>query len=308
MLTNVQRHLAQHAQAAWSSFQLLLNKPMATLMTVLVLAITLVLPALFWVMADNLQGLSEHWQRGERISLYLKSSLSFKEEADFLLQIRGTDGVAAAHLKTPEEGLAFLQQQEGMQDIMRYLPENPLPAMVDVLPSVDLIASNKLGQLYEKLKAYPQVDQAKLDLQWVERLRAVLGFVTSFSQALMALLALAVVLIIGNTLRLAIHNRYEEIQVLKLIGAKNSFIVRPFLYSGIWYGFLAALFAVLLVNLFLMSLSFAVSQLATVYQMHYALLGLTLRQMLLLLGFAVSLGWLGACLSVKKQLAAIEPC
>jgi cell division transport system permease protein len=93
-----------------------------------------------------------------------------------------------------------------------------------------------------------------------------------------------------------------------LIGAKNAFIVRPFLYSGIWYGFLGALFAVLFVNLFLMSLSFAVSQLATVYQMHYALLGLTLRQMLFLLGFAVSLGWLGACLSVKKQLAAIEPC
>ena len=165
----------------------------------------------------------------------------------------------------------------------------------------------KLEQLYLQLKSYPQVDQAKLDIQWINRLQAILGFIDSLAHGLMILLALAVILIIGNTLRLAIHNRHEEIQVLKLVGAKDSFIIRPFLYSGVWYGLAGAIFAVLLVNIFMLSLTLVVNQLAAAYEMHYSLVGLSLRQILLLVLSATILGWLGACLSVKKQLANIEP-
>ena len=112
--------------------------------------------------------------------------------------------------------------------------------------------------------------------------------------------------IIGTTLRLAIHNRQEEIQILKLIGATDPYILRPFLYSGIWYGLGGAVLAIFLVNIFILSLGIAVNQLAIVYQMHYPLTGLSIRQILLLLLFASILGWLGALLSAKRQLASIE--
>ena len=144
-------------------------------------------------------------------------------------------------------------------------------------------------------------------MQWVERLQAILRLTGKLADGLMILFALAVVLIIGNTLRLAVHNRYEEIQVLKLIGAKNAFILRPFLYSGVWYGLLGAIFAILLVNIFMSSLTLVVNQLAATYQMHYSLLGLSIEQVALLGLVAIILGWLGACVSVKRQLAAIEP-
>ncbi len=307
MLKRVRAQLAYHVQAALASVNSLCRKPLATMMTVLVIAITLALPALFWVMTDNMEHLTINWQRGGHISLYLKSPLSSADELALLLRVRGTAGVEHATLKSPEEGLLELQQQEGMQDIMRFLPENPLPAVIEVIPSFDSNASDKLQQLYMQLKSLPQVDQAKLDMQWVNRLHAILGFTAKLTDGLMILLAFAVVLVIGNTLRLALHNRHEEIQVLKLVGAKDSFIVRPFLYSGIWYGLAGAIFAVLLVNIFMLSLTLVTNQLAAVYQMHYSLVGLSARQIVLLVLSAIFLGWLGACVSVKRQLAAIEP-
>jgi cell division transport system permease protein len=221
--------------------------------------------------------------------------------------VHGIEGVGQASLKSAADGLAELTQQEGMHDIMRYLPENPLPSVIEVVPSLVTDSPAKLDLLARHLEALPQVTQAKLDMAWINRLHVILGFAANVAKALMSLLALAVVLIIGNTLRLAIHNRQEEIQILKLIGATDPFILRPFLYSGVWYGMAGAIFAVFLVNIFILSLGVAVNQLAVAYQMHYPLTGLSIRQILLLILFAIILGWLGARLSVKRQLASIEP-
>ena len=307
MLTRLRLQIAFHWQAVLASFNSLFRNPLATLMTVLVIAITLALPALFWVMTDNMKNLTVNWQRGGHISLYLKSPLPSDEALALLLRVRGIAGVLHATLKSPAEGLLELQQQEGMQDVMRYLPENPLPAVIEVTPSIHANTPEKMQQLYLQLKSLPQVEQAKLDMQWINRLHAILDFMATIAHGLMLLLALAVVLIIGNTLRLAIQNRHEEIQVLKLIGAKDAFIIRPFLYSGIWYGLVGAIFAVLLVNIFMLSLTLVANQLAAVYQMHYSLVGLSTRQVLLLVLSAIILGWLGARMSVKRQLAVIEP-
>lgn len=307
MLKRSQSLLAYHLQAATHSLNLLCRKPLATMMTVIVIAITLALPALFWVFTDNLSQLTIGWQQGGQISLYLKPGLTDAEQMVLLQKIRGTEGVGQASLKSAADGLSELTQQEGMQDIMRYLPENPLPSVIEVVPSLVTDSPAKLDLLTRHLEVLPQVAQAKLDMAWINRLHVILGFAANVAKALMSLLALAVVLIIGNTLRLAIHNRQEEIQILKLIGATDPFILRPFLYSGVWYGMAGAVLAVFLVNIFILSLGVAVNQLAVAYQMHYPLTGLSIRQILLLVLFAIILGWLGARLSVKRQLASIEP-
>ncbi len=307
MLKKAQSLLAYHLQAATSSLNGLCRKPVATMMTVIVIAITLALPTLFWVFTYNMGQLTTGWQQGGQISLYLKPGLTEVEQKVFLQKVRDTDGVGQASLKTAAEGLSELTQQEGMHDIMSYLPENPLPAVIEVAPAVAIDSPAKLDLLTRHLEVLPQVTQAKLDMEWISRLHLILGFAANLAKALMSLLALAVVLIIGNTLRLAIHNRHEEIQILKLIGATDPYILRPFLYTGVWYGMAGAILSVLLVNIFILSLGVAVNQLAVAYQMHYPLSVLSIRHILLLILFAIILGWLGARLSVKRQLALIEP-
>ncbi|RAP35636.1 cell division protein FtsX [Legionella quinlivanii] len=307
MLNNLKQAGAYHLQAATNSFNHLCRKPLATMMTVIVIAIALTLPTLFWVFSDNLNQLTIDWQQGGHISLYLKSNVSSDEETALLQEVRAVGGVGQASLKTANEGMQELQQQEGMHDIMKYLPENPLPAVIDVIPAVSVNNPLQVRQLFERLQSMPQVEQAKLDMEWITRLHAILGFAGKIAHALMALLASAVVLIVGNTLRLAIHHRHEEIQVLKLIGATESFILRPFLYSGIWYGLLGAIFAVLFVNIFMLSIAVAVQELASVYHMNYPLQGLSVKQAYSIVLAAILLGWLGARLSVRRQLASIGP-
>lgn len=307
MLKNLHSIASYHALAATNSFNALCRRPLATMMTIIVIAIALALPALFWIFTDNVSQLTANWQRGGHISLYLKSSLSPKATETVLVQVQAEKGVAQAILKTAADGLNELQKQEGMQDIMRYLPENPLPAVIEVIPELAMNTPLQINQLFERLKNFPQVEQAKLDMQWINRLNAVLGFASKSAHALMILLASAVALIVGNTLRLAIHNRHEEIQVLKLIGAADAYIMRPFLYSGIWYGLIGAVFAVLFVNIFMLSIAVATQELAATYHMQYPLTGLSVKQAYTMVLVAIVLGWIGAILSVKRQLASIEP-
>lgn len=307
MLAGLQAQFACHLQAAINSFNFLCKRPLAALTTAIVIAVALALPALFWVFTDNLSHLTIDWQRGGHISLYLKSSLPVHEEAPLIKQVESMEGVGDVMFKSNKEGLLELQQQEGMEDIMRYLPENPLPAVLDVVPSSAIDTPVKLKELFDRLHALPQIEQAKLDMEWIGRLHAVLSFVAKIAHGLMILLGFAVILIVGNTLRLTIYNRHEEIQLLKLIGASDAFIIRPFLYSGIWYGLVGAIVAVLLVNVFMFSVSIALQELASVYQMHYALAGLSVQQAYTIVLLSVALGWIGARVSVKRQLASIEP-
>lgn len=307
MLKQLQTLAACHMQAATHSFNTLYQRPLATLMTIMVIAVTLTLPALFWIFTDNLGQLTTNWQRGGHISLYLKSSVTSAEEIALVNTIRSTDGVGLVLLKTRADNLLELRQQEGMHDIMRYLPDNPLPAVVDVQPIDTLNSPSKIQVLYQRLHKLPEVDEAKLDMEWITRLHAIASFVTKIAHVLMGLLALAVVLIVANTLRLAIYHRHEEIQVLKLIGATDSFILRPFLYLGLWYGMAGAIVAIIFVNIFMMSISSAVQELSHVYHIDYLLPSLTVKQAYLIVFSAILLGWLGARLSVKKQLTSIEP-
>lgn len=307
MLKRVRTIFAYHVQAAVYSLNSLCRQPIATMMTAIVIAITLALPTLFWVFSDNLAKLTASWQRGGHISLYLNPGLSEKEQQIVLQKARETEGVAQVNLKSSEDGLSELKQEEGMQDIMRYLPENPIPAVIDVVPALVIDSPAKLDLLSRQLQTIAHVENAKVDMEWVSRLHALLEFAAKFAHALLALLATAIIVIVGTTLRLAIHSRQEEIQVLKLIGAQDPFILRPFLYSGVWYGIIGAIVAIFLVNIFIYSLGTVLNQLVVVYQMHYPLTGLSMHQILLLVMFAIILGWMGARLSVKRQLASIEP-
>lgn len=307
MLTTIRKAMGFHWQAAMSSLVYLCRQPIATGMTVMVIAITLTLPALLWVLTDNLAMLTKDWKRGGHISLYLEMNTSTDASSQLLANIRKTPGVGEAILKTPGDALLELQHQEGMQELINNLPENPLPSVIDVTPALTIVTPQQLEVVYSQLKSLPGIEDAKLDMQWVSRLYALLDLAEHVTRGLMVLLAAAVVFIIGNTLRLVIYKRHEEIQVLKLIGASNPYIVRPFLYSGLWYGLGSAIIAVLLVYLFMLSLGVVLNQLVAAYHMNLPLLGLSMHQAGWLILVSSALGWFGARVSIKRQLALIEP-
>lgn len=306
MLASLRTRLAAHWKAAKDSLLLLGRQPIASAMTVISIASILTLPAIFLELTDNVGYWTSKWQKDEHISLYLKPDLSLDQQMVVLKQVQALPLVEHATLKTPQEGLQELSLQEGMQDVMHDLSQNPLPAVIEITPHV-FHSDEARQQFYTTLQGLNLVEQVKMDMQWLKRIEAILSFLAAMAHGLMLLLAFAVIFIIANTLRQTVYHRHEEILVLKLIGAKDSYILRPFLYSGVLYGLMSACLAILFTQLFTLKIGMAVNQLTQAFQTQYLLSGITLVQMLSLIAFAAGLGWLGACLSVKRQLVCIEP-
>ena len=299
----------QHAQVFFYSLGQLWRSPLATLMTAAVIGIALALPIGLQVVLQNVQTLDADWESGGDISLFLKQEVNDEEAQRLAEQVRKLPGVDSVTSLSRTQALQEFRALSGFGDALDALHENPLPAVVVVHPAhaVDPDRISATEQLVNELRGLPQVEIAQFDMQWLERLRAMLAIAERTVWVLGSLLALAVLLIIGNTIRLTIQSRRDEIEIIKLIGATDAFIRRPFLYSGLWYGFLGAIIAWLLVTLSLTLLQGPVGRLAALYNSHFKLSGLDGSTSLLLVCVAVVLGLLGSLIAVKRHLAAIEP-
>ena len=175
-----------------------------------------------------------------------------------------------------------------------------------VVQPVDNSKAN-LVSLQAELGALAEVDEAVLDMVWVERLASFVELANRVVLVLGALLALSVLLVVGNTIRLSIENRKDEIQVAKLVGATDAWVKRPFIYTGFWFGLIGALVAWLFVQISLLLIQEPVGQLAALYQSGFELQGLGFTDSLILLLTGVVLGLIGAKLAVGRHLKEIEP-
>lgn len=303
----VKSYFDRHAEVAKESLQRLLATPLSSLMTWLVIAIALTLPVGLFVFLQNAQQLSHEWDDAAQISVYLEQQLNEQQGRKMAQHVEGWAVVQQVRYISPDEALEEFKRSSGFGDALQYLNENPLPAVLVVSPrmgSADLQATQKL---LEKLQALPDVEQAQLDLQWVDRLFRIMALGQRLALTLGLLLGVAVLLVIGNTVRLAIESRRAEIVVVKLIGATDGFVRRPFLYMGIWYGLGGGLLAWLMVNLVIFWLSGSVKELAAAYNGDFGLSGLGFSATLLLWLSSAVLGLLGAWLAVGRHLSKIEP-
>ena len=299
--------LTRHAQVALDSLGRLYRNPLATLMTAAVIGIALAMPASLYLLLNNLDRLSGSWDGQASLSVFLKDTVPVAAAGKLAKRVRGWPEVAEVTLVTPDQALEEFRQRSGFADVLDTLDENPLPTVLLVLPTPDHVDPQSVATLQGRLQTLPETEQAQLDLQWVQRLTAMLALAQRGVLLISGLLALAVLLVVGNTIRLEIQGRREEIVVTKLIGATDGFIRRPFLYSGTWYGVIGALLAWLLVETGLWLLESPVRQLAELYQSSFHLQTLPLLLLLVLLASGILLGLLGSWLAVGRHLGAIEP-
>ena len=297
--------IRHHKQTARDSFQRLRATPLPSLMTLAVLAIALALPGLMFVGLKNIHQLSGEWKGDPKISLYLQKTLPDEAAEQFSQTMLLRADLAAVELVTKDQGLHEFQRMSGFSDVIGFLNKNPLPAVVVVQP-VDNSKAN-LVSLQTELGALAEVDEAVLDMVWVERLASFVELANRVVLVLGALLALSVLLVVGNTIRLSIENRKDEIQVAKLVGATDSWVKRPFIYTGFWFGLIGALVAWLFVQISLLLIQEPVGQLAALYQSGFELQGLGFTDSLILLLTGVVLGLIGAKLAVGRHLKEIEP-
>jgi cell division transport system permease protein len=296
-----------HLHVFFSSLGRIWRAPVASLMTVSVLAIALALPAGFYLLLRNAQQISGGWDGVPRVSVYLKTDTDVQNVDRLAEQLRQWKEIADIKVLHKDQALAEFKELSGFGEALDALDENPLPPVIVIAPRYGTAEPGKAEALLEKLRALPEADIVQLDLQWVKRLYTIMSLIQRGLYIIAAMLGLAVILIIGNTIRLDIQNRRSEIQVNKLIGATDAFIRRPFLYTGFWYGLLGGLVACLLVALAFGLLQGPSQRLAGLYDSGFQLTALGFGNTLALIGIAIALGFAGAWLAVGRHLREIEP-
>ncbi len=296
-----------HAQVFVSSLGRLMKSPAASLMTAAVIGIALALPSGMLTLLDNLQRLSAGWDGGASISLFLNADISDENAVKIAQQLQSREELASVKVLSRAQALEDFRAHSGFGAALDNLDENPLPAVLVIQPTPQHSEALAVQQLVQRLSDMPSTDLAQLDLQWVKRFNALMEIGRRGIWVVGSLLGLAVLLIVGNTIRLDIQSRREEIEITKLIGGTDAFIRRPFLHTGIWYGLLGTVIATLLVHIAFFLLSGPVSQLAGLYQSSFLLQSLGFVNMLSLIAIGCLLGWAGSWLAVGRHLRAIEP-
>jgi len=303
----LRNYFAIHFHVLTSSLSQLGRAPVSTLMATAVIGIALALPAMFHVCLSKMQSLGAAWQESAQISLFLRDRVSEHGALSLQSELRRWPEISSVKYISREQALEQFRQNSGLGDVVTMLDENPLPTVLVVYPNLNENTTLDTEVLLSKLRARSEVELAQLDLEWVQRLHALIDLANRAVTVLSGLLALAVLFVIGNTIRMAIQNRHDEIEVVKLIGGSDAFVRRPFLYNGIWYGLFGGLLAWLLVNTLLLLLNGPVRQLATLYGSDFSLGVVGLETTLILLLAGPLLGLIGAWLVAGRYIRAIEP-
>ncbi len=297
----------QHLYSFFSSLGRLAARPWATTLTLAVLSLALAFPLLFWLLLDNARGLSGTVDEARSISVFLKTGTDAPAVDALAERLRHHADITKVVVKSPEQGLEEFKSQSGFADALKILHYNPLPALLIVDPRAATGASDPAPALVEELRREPTVDLVQYDAQWRQRLSAILQLAQRGGTVLAVLLALAALLVIGNTVRLDIQSRADEIGVMQLLGADNGFVRRPFLYIGFWYGAFAGVASLILIGIVEWALAAPLASLLSSYDHRFDVHGLSIASMALVLFASAALGWIGAWIAASRHIALGQP-
>ena len=298
-------YLLHHVQSLVFSLRKIYAAPATTIMTVAVIGITLSLPGGFYLFLKNIDAMSGDFRSSSQISLYLDLDISEKQARALEKQIAKSENVESTRFISRDLSLEEFRENSGFGKSIDTLSTNPLPHTIIVDPGIS--ETFAVRSLLKNLQAMPEVKIAKLDTEWLERLYTIIEIARRSVAIVTILFACAVLLIIGNTIRLDIQNRYQEIIVTKLVGATNAFIRRPFLYGGVWYGLLGGIISWLIVEIGYLAISGPLERLNLLYKSDMNLITFSLHDFIILITSSTLLGLAGSWIAVARHLNQIEP-
>jgi len=298
--------VTRHISTSIGSLGRLVRQPFASLMIILVIAVTLALPAAINLVVKNARSVSGGWDNALDFSVFLKQQVSVGD-AEVLGKLIGQRAdVESVRFISAGDALAEFKQQSGFGEALEHLPSNPLPHTLVVRPGPGNTSAS-LILLQEEIGNLPETDYVQVDTEWIQRFHAILDIVRQAIAIGAGLLGIAIVVIIGNTIRLDIENRRDEIEVTKLIGATNAFVRRPFLWTGFWYGLFGGLMALALVQYGLFMLGGPIARLSGLYQSKIAIASLSLAEGAAIIGIGIFLGLFGSWFTAARHMRRIEP-
>jgi len=299
--------VTRHLQSMFAALGRLLRRPLSTLLTTLVIAVALALPAGLWLVVKNARAATGDLATAVQVTAYMKVGTPIARADQLAGQLRERPEVASVRVIPAEQALKEFREYSGFGSALDALTDNPLPHALVVQPRVEQRDGGTIERLRASLAGTPDVDTVQADAEWARRLAALLDVLRTLFLAAAALLAVGVLAVIGNTIRLEIGARREEIEVTKLVGGSDAFVRRPFLYAGLFQGLFGGLLSLGLVALVIASVEAPIARLTALYGGRFRLGGLSLEEAGIVLLVGALLGLLGAWIGAARHLSRIEP-
>lgn len=300
------RYFTSHTMACKLSLRNLSIAPLTTFISILAMGVCLSLPMSLHLLIKNIAELSQGFDQGSAITLYLSPTATEKEVSAILAKIKTYPFVNKATYLAPEKTLQEFEAASGLTDTLALLGENPLPGVVTMELNPKATTRPELLLMKNSLSKMPSVRSAAFDYDWLEKLTVFLSFGKTLAHLLYLLIGLGVILMVGNTIRLALERHRDEMEVLNLVGATQAFIRRPFLYRGMFYGAFGGIIALLVTYVAILTLASPTQQLLSLYQGIFTLENLTFYDTVAFLLASILLGWLGAVVAFVQQRRALN--
>ena len=304
-MDSIARYFSAHSQNLVGALGRISRQPLGSSMTIAVIAIALALPSGLRIMVNNVRILSGSLEAAVDFTVYLDMSVDEESAQVLARDVEARPDVNRAVLIDRAQALADFRAYSGFGEALDALEENPLPHALVVRPAGG--TQGDVEALARDLDEMQQTALVQLDTAWVERLRSLVELANRAVDIATILLSLAVVVVIGNTIRLEINNRREEIEVIKLVGGSDGYVRRPFLYLGLCYGLGGGIVAAITTAVGLGLISTPARSLAQLYDSGYRLVGLSAGQTALLLSAGAILGWAGAVIATARHLRDVDP-
>ena len=284
----------------------LMKRKFATLLTVLVIAVSLTIPTVSYLLWKNIHHATTQFYPESELTVYLHKNLS-EEDANLVVEkIRQQEGVESLNYISRQESLNEFRHWSGFSEELDVLDDNPLPAVVMIKPSKAFNESQQRNELRENLDKIKGVQEVRLDNDWLEKLSALTWLVAHVAIFCTVLMAIAVFLVIGNSIRADVYSNQANIEVMKLLGATDQFILRPFLYTGMIYAVLGGFFACIFSSLTIGYFTGAVKYVTDIFAVNFNLNGLGLVEFLFLLVVCIIMGYIGAWLSATRYIRLLD--
>ncbi|MFK7794104.1 MAG: permease-like cell division protein FtsX [Gammaproteobacteria bacterium] len=291
-----------HIDSFKLSFNRAIGSPVEFIFTALMIAIALSIPISLYVIFSSAQQLTNQWDSDKQITLFLVEQASYTEAQQLAESIASKEEIATAVAVNKQTALNEFQEQMGLDSITENLPKNPLPHLIIANPETTLSEFDSLQTLENELRSMKQVQQIQFDLLWFQRLQAMLGVINRIQWIVSIVLLLAIGLIIANVIRWEVTSRHSEIEIIKLVGASDAYVRRPFLYSGFWLGISGSIFALLIVSLCRWLIQRSATTLSSLFGSDFQLTSLSIDLASFIIVCASLLGVAAAWVAVTHKL------
>jgi len=306
-VTLLRAWLLLHAQSFIYSLGQYYRNMLTSILTTAVIGISLALPGGFYLLLENARQVTTGWDGSVQITTFLKPDVNDATATRLVRRLLENKSIEEARLIKRDQALAEYKELSGFSEVIDILDDNPLPSIIIIKPKLIAIPDGVDHHIIEFISSQPEVEIAQYDQLWVKRLYGIIEIIQRCIILFSVLIGFGVLLIVGNTIRMAIYNHRDEIEITKLFGATNYFIRRPFLYTGFWYGLSGGVVSWALLTITLQFLKQPVDKLAKLYASEFSISALSVTETMIMLLCGVFLGVFGSWISVQRHLKTIGP-